>query len=99
MSSWKPCSAGIAVARRRSEGSNRRIFPVGFAQFTRMWLCWTKNTSVPKQPYLDWANGLDEDGVQIGDDFMPERTVYLVEDVTDVELDVEAIMTPHVAAI
>jgi hypothetical protein len=53
----------------------------------------------PKQPYLDWANSLGGDGVQIGDDFMPEHTVYLVEDVTDVQWNVEAIIAPHVAAI
>jgi hypothetical protein len=23
-------------------------------------------TVTPKQPYIDWANGLDEDGVKIG---------------------------------
>jgi len=30
-----------------------------------------------KQPYIQWANGLDEDGVKIGIDFTPEENVYL----------------------
>ena len=53
----------------------------------------------PKQPYVDWVNSLDEDGFQMSDDFTPEHTIYLVEDVTDVELDIEVIMAPHFAAI
>jgi hypothetical protein len=32
-------------------------------------------TVTPKQPYIDWANSLDEDGVKIGEDFTPERHV------------------------
>ena len=34
----------------------------------------------PKQPYIDWANGLDEDGVKIGTEYTPEGTIYLVDD-------------------
>ena len=41
-------------------------------------------TVTPKQPYIDWANGLDEDGVKIGEDFEPEKSVYLIGAVTDV---------------
>jgi hypothetical protein len=26
-------------------------------------------TVTPKQPYIDWANSIDEDGVKIGEDF------------------------------
>ena len=33
-------------------------------------------TVTPKQPYIDWANSLDENGVKIGEDFQPERHVY-----------------------
>jgi hypothetical protein len=29
-------------------------------------------TVTPKQPDIDWANSLDEDGVKIGEDFQPE---------------------------
>ena len=39
-------------------------------------------TVTPKQPYIDWANRLDEDGVKIGEDFQPERHVYLIGDVS-----------------
>ena len=35
-------------------------------------------TVTPKQPDIDWANSLDEDGVKIGEDFQPERHVYLI---------------------
>ena len=49
----------------------------------------------PKQRYIEWANALDEDGVKIGVDFMPEGRIYLVEDSTDFELDIEAMVKPH----
>lgn len=53
----------------------------------------------PKQPYIEWANGLDEGGVKLGDEFTPEHTIYLVEDITGDLVDVEAIIAPHFAAI
>jgi len=40
-------------------------------------------TITPKQPYVDWANAID-DGVKIGQDLWPERHVYLIEDVSDI---------------
>ena len=43
-------------------------------------------TVTPKQPYIDWANSIDEDGVKIGEDFWPERQVYLIGAVSDVPL-------------
>jgi hypothetical protein len=30
-------------------------------------------TVTPKQPYIDWANAIDEGGVKIGEDFEPEK--------------------------
>ena len=53
----------------------------------------------PKQPYLDWANSLDEDAPKIGVDFWPEKNVYLIEDLVDVEVDVAAIVAPYFQAI
>jgi hypothetical protein len=41
-------------------------------------------TVTPNQPYIDWANAIDEDGVKIGEDVWPERHVYLIGDVSDV---------------
>ncbi len=32
----------------------------------------------PKQPYIDWANGLDEGGVKLGTESTPEENIYLV---------------------
>ncbi|MFC1960956.1 hypothetical protein ACFLYO_09620 [Chloroflexota bacterium] len=50
----------------------------------------------PKQPYIDWANAIDEDGVQIGEDFWPEKNVYLIDDVADiVPFDQKAIVRPY----
>jgi hypothetical protein len=49
----------------------------------------------PKQPYIQWANSLDDDGVKLGEEFEPEHTVYLVEDITDYLVDVEAIVAPY----
>jgi hypothetical protein len=34
-------------------------------------------TVTSKQSYIDWANNLDEDGVQIGEGFWPERHAFL----------------------
>ena len=56
-------------------------------------------TVTPKQPYLDWANALD-DGVKIGQDFWPERHVYLIEDVSDIiPFDRDVIVRPYFATI
>lgn len=51
-----------------------------------------KRTAVsikPKQPYLVWTNGLEEGGVKLGLDFMPEETIYLVDDLAEGDLDLE----------
>jgi hypothetical protein len=53
----------------------------------------------PKQPYIDWANGLEVGGVKIGPEFMPEQTIYLVEDTTDQVLDLRTLLEPYYAAI
>jgi len=57
-------------------------------------------TVTPKQPYIDWANSLDEDGVKIGEDFFPERRVYLIGDVSLViPFDRDVIVRPYFKAI
>ncbi len=50
---------------------------------------------IPKQPYIDWANSLEEGGVKIGVDYTPEHTIYLVEDITGYMVDTVAIIKPH----
>lgn len=50
---------------------------------------------IPKQPYIDWANSLEEDGVQLGEDYTPEHTIYLVEDITGYMIDKVEIIKPH----
>jgi hypothetical protein len=35
-------------------------------------------TVTPKQPYITWANALDEDGAKIGEDVESEISVYLI---------------------
>jgi hypothetical protein len=49
----------------------------------------------PKQPYIQWANSLDEDGVKLGVDFEMEGRVYLVDNASGFDLDVEATVAPH----
>jgi hypothetical protein len=49
----------------------------------------------PKQPYIQWANSLDDDGVKRGEGFEPEHTVYLIEDIGDYEGDMEAMVAPY----
>jgi len=53
----------------------------------------------PKQPYIQWANGLDEDGVKIGIDFTPEENVYLLPDNEDQQYDLETLLAPYYQAI
>ena len=36
-----------------------------------------------KQSYIDWANGLDQDGPEITPEHLPESRVYLVEDISE----------------
>ena len=50
---------------------------------------------IPKQPYIDWANSLEEGGVKIGVDYTPEHTIYLVEDITSYMVDTVEIIKPH----
>ena len=50
---------------------------------------------IPKQPYIDWANSLEEGGVKIGVDYTPEHTIYLVEDITGYMVDTVEIIKPH----
>ncbi len=52
-------------------------------------------TVTPKQPYITWANALDEDGVKIGEDFEPEKSVYLIDDISDVPFDRDAMVRPY----
>jgi hypothetical protein len=57
-------------------------------------------TVTPKQPCIDRANAIDEDGVKIGEDFWPERRVYLIGDVNDViPFDRDVIVRPYFKAI
>ena len=49
----------------------------------------------PKQPYLDWANGLEDDGVKIGGEFAPEENIYLIQDSVDRQNDLEALLEPY----
>src|SRR5258708_38366369 len=46
----------------------------------------------PKQPYIDWANGLDEDGV--GTEFTPEENISLVDDLPEGGLDLAVLLGP-----
>ncbi len=52
-------------------------------------------TVTPKQPYIDWANAIDKDGVKIGEDFESEKSVYLIGDISDVPFDRDAIVRPY----
>ncbi len=55
----------------------------------------TAITVTPKQPYINWANAIDEGGVKIGEDFEPEKSVYLIGDVSNViPFDRDVIVRP-----
>ena len=49
----------------------------------------------PKQPYIDWANSLDGDGVKIGAEFSPEENIYLIADSVDQPDDLEMFLEPY----
>jgi hypothetical protein len=49
----------------------------------------------PKQPSIDWANGLDEDGVKLGREYTPEGTIYLGDDLAKDGLDLELLLEPY----
>jgi hypothetical protein len=53
----------------------------------------------PKQPYLDWANGLEAGGETIGTAFRPEANIYLIEDSPGQPLDLETLLERYYAAI
>ena len=55
----------------------------------------TAITLKPKQPYFDWANHLD-DGPKIDAEASSEASIYLVEDDSDFEFDLEALLNPVV---
>ena len=50
---------------------------------------------IPKQPYIDWANSLEDGGGKLGEDFTPEHTIYLVEDITGFMIDEVEIIKPY----
>ena len=51
-------------------------------------------TLKPKQPYFDWANQLD-DGPKIDAETDSEASIYLLEDGSDFEFYLEALLSPH----
>ena len=50
---------------------------------------------VPKEPFVNWANSVDDSHVKFGDNPAPEHTIYLVEDTTDYVVDTVEILKPH----
>lgn len=48
----------------------------------------------PKQPFVDWANSLDDDGVKFDPEKMIEHHVYLIDDIADYVFDIEVLVRP-----
>jgi len=55
----------------------------------------TAVTVIPKQPFVNWANSVDDSHVKFGDNPAPEHTIYLVEDIADYVVDTVEIIRPH----
>ena len=53
----------------------------------------------PKQPYIEWANSLDDDGVKLDPNSIPEHTIYLIDDKADYLPDNVEMIKPYFAAI
>ena len=49
----------------------------------------------PKQPYIEWANALNDHGPKLVPSSQPEHTIYLIEDVSEYMFDVEAFVRPY----
>lgn len=57
-------------------------------------------TVTPKQPTIDWANSLDDDEVKFDKDSQSERTIYLIDDASDVfPFDRDVVVRPYFTAI
>lgn len=54
----------------------------------------TAVTVIPKHPYINWANSVNDGHVKLEDNPSPEHTIYLVEDVTDYVVDTVEIIKP-----
>ena len=52
-------------------------------------------TVTPKQSYIHWANTIYEDGVKLGEEYLPEKQIYLIEDISDMPFDKEAIVRSY----
>ena len=50
---------------------------------------------IPKQPFINWANSVDDSHIKFGDNPSPEHTIYLVEDITDYVVDTVEIIKPY----
>ena len=50
---------------------------------------------IPKKPYINWANSVDDSNVKLGDNPTTEHTIYSVEDITDYVVDTVEIIKPH----
>lgn len=53
----------------------------------------------PKQPYLDWANTLNDHGPELVPGSQREHAIYLINDVSEYMFDVEAFVRPYFEAI
>jgi hypothetical protein len=49
----------------------------------------------PRQPYVEWANTLNDHGPKLAPGSQPEHAIYLIEDVSDYMFDVEAFVRPY----
>jgi len=49
-------------------------------------------TVVPKEPYIDWANGLEQLGVKLTPENQLAPTVYLIEDISEYLVTDEEVM-------
>ena len=49
----------------------------------------------PKQPYIEWANTLDDHGPKLVLGSQPKHTIYLIDDVSEYMFDVEAFVRPY----
>ncbi len=69
--------------------------PVGQEERTMKLVKRTAVIVIPKQPYIDWANSVDDDDFRYDENPPQEHTIYLVDDMSEYIVDTIDIIKPY----
>ena len=71
------------------------LTPLSLEEWTMKRVKRTAVIVIPKEPFINWANSVDDRNVKFGDNPTPEHTIYLIEDIPDYVVDTVDIIKPH----